>query len=153
MDQHSSLSSLLTENLTSAPFCSFENTFPFPCRFSKYLHNLPNAATQHQLAFLEAADQLQTQLPGSTSPGSARTILYLGTCTLKPSPRVPCQTWDSAAWTAFLLHCAGRGSACLQMASFFYSLKLFSLLHRLHPKKPGGHFCSRATSTQAATTF
>lgn len=33
-------------------------------------------------------------------------ILYLGTCILKPSLHIPCQSCDS---TAFLFHCAERG--------------------------------------------
>lgn len=34
-------------------------------------------------------------------------ILYLRTCTLRPPRSLPDR--DSAAWTAFLFHCAGRG--------------------------------------------
>lgn len=77
-------------------------------------------------------------------------ILYLGTCTLRPPWSLP--DLRQCCLDSLSVPLCWKGSARLQMASLF-TLQNFSLLHRLHPKKPGGHFCSRATSTQAATTL
>lgn len=44
-------------------------------------------------------------------------------------------------------HCTGRGLQFSKWYSLILSKTHFFYLHRLHPKKPGGHFCSRTTPT------